>query len=72
MSITAKELARRLNLSETAVSMALNNRPGVSRDTRERVIKEAERLGYDFSRLSMKKTMPGQSTVSYGGHITPY
>lgn len=27
MSITAKELARKLNLSQTAVSMALNNKP---------------------------------------------
>ena len=28
MSITAKELAEKLNLSQTAVSMALNNKPG--------------------------------------------
>ena len=34
MSITAKELARKLNLSQTAVSMALNNKPGVSTETR--------------------------------------
>ena len=30
MPITAKELAKKLKLSETAVSMALNNKPGVS------------------------------------------
>lgn len=30
MSITAKELAKKLELSETAVSMALNNKSGVS------------------------------------------
>lgn len=59
MNITAKEIARHLNLSETAVSMALNNKPGVSRETRERVIKEAERLGYDFSRLSLKNKKAG-------------
>ncbi|MCC8046117.1 MAG: LacI family DNA-binding transcriptional regulator [Clostridiales bacterium] len=59
MRVTAKELARRLNLSETAVSMALNNKAGVSRETKERVIKEAEKLGYDFSRLSMKKNHAG-------------
>ena len=29
MGITAKELAARLNLSATAVSMALNGKPGV-------------------------------------------
>ena len=30
MAITAKELAKKLNLSATAVSMALNNKPGVN------------------------------------------
>ena len=29
MPITAKELAKKLKLSQTAVSMALNNKPGV-------------------------------------------
>ena len=33
MGITAKELAARLNLSATAVSMALNGKPGVSTET---------------------------------------
>lgn len=59
MSITAKELATKLNLSATAVSMALNNKPGVSTETRQLVISEAERLGYDFSKLSMKKNQSG-------------
>ncbi len=35
--------------------MALNHKPGVSTKTRNLVLQEAERLGYDFSRLSMKK-----------------
>ena len=38
MSITAKELAKILNLSEAAVSMALNDKPGVSTETRKRVL----------------------------------
>ena len=38
MSITAKELAKQLNLSEAAISMALNNKPGVSTLTRKRVL----------------------------------
>lgn len=59
MGITAKELARKLNLSATAVSMALNNKPGVSRETRERVIKEAEKHGYDFTKLSHSKSQTG-------------
>jgi LacI family transcriptional regulator len=55
MSITAKELAKLLNLSEPAVSMALNNKPGVSLKTKNRVLQAAEEYGYDFSRLSRKK-----------------
>lgn len=69
MGITAKEIAKNLNLSETAVSMALNNKPGVSRETRKRVIAEAERLGYDFSRLSMKKNHNGDIyCITYHSH----
>ena len=45
MGITAKELAARLNLSATAVSMALNGKPGVSTETRALVIREAEKAG---------------------------
>lgn len=59
MGITAKELAARLGLSATAVSMALNNKPGVSSETRAYVLKEAEKHGYDFSKLSMKKKSSG-------------
>ena len=59
MAITAKELAKKLNLSATAVSMALNNKPGVSTATRDQVIKAAEKYGYDFTRLSLKNGHPG-------------
>ena len=44
MSITAKELAEKLNLSQTAVSMALNNKPGVSTETRRMVVEAADTL----------------------------
>ena len=50
MSITAKQLAAQLGLSESAVSLALNNRPGVSTQTRKRVLAAAKEQGYDFSR----------------------
>ena len=59
MSITAKELAKKLNLSQTAVSMALNNKPGVSTETRRLVVEAAEKYGYDFSKLSLKKNKAG-------------
>lgn len=50
MKTTAKDLARELGLSEAAVSMALNNKPGVSTATRRKVLEEAQRRGYDFLR----------------------
>ncbi len=51
MSITAKELAKILNISEAAVSMALNNKPGVSTATKRKIVNCAKEHGYDFSRL---------------------
>lgn len=51
MSISAKELAQKLNLSEAAISMALNDKPGVSTATRKKVIETAQKYGYDFTRL---------------------
>lgn len=62
MSITAKELAKKLNLSEAAISMALNNKPGVSTQTRKKVIAAAKEAGYDFSKLSSSQN----SSVSNG------
>ena len=37
MRITAKQIAKELNISTAAVSMALNNKPGVSNETRRRL-----------------------------------
>lgn len=58
MGITAKELARRLKLSEAAVSMALNNKPGVSTATRKKVLEAARECGYDFTRINENNTAP--------------
>ncbi len=54
-SITAKELAGMLGLSESAVSLALNDRPGVSRETRKRVLEAARNNGFDFSRKAIAR-----------------
>ncbi len=44
--ITAKEIAQKLGISAAAVSMALNGKAGVSRQTRERILSEAVKHGY--------------------------
>ena len=59
MAITAKELAKKLGLSAAAVSMALNDKPGVSMKTRKMVKVAAEKYGYDFCRIQSKKTKAG-------------
>lgn len=50
--ITAKEIAKQLNISEASVSIALNGRPGVSEALRRKIRETALEMGYDFSRLS--------------------
>ncbi len=53
--ITAKDIAGKLGLSTAAVSMALNGKPGVSRETRERVLSEAVKHGYQPPGKSARK-----------------
>ena len=60
MNTTAKELAEKLGISAAAVSMALNNKKGVSDATRQMVLEAAERYGYDFTRITAKRR-PSQS-----------
>ena len=79
MSITAKELAAKLGLSEAAVSMALNNKPGVSTRTRKRILDAAKEYGYDFSRITRAQEDPvtESGTVYFiiyrkNGAVVPY
>ena len=65
MSVTAKQLAKELGLSEAAVSMALNNKPGVSTKTRRMIIKAAQEKGYDFSRIKEKQEQTGSVHVVF-------
>lgn len=59
MGITAKELAEKLGISAAAVSMALNGKPGVSDETRRRIMEAAEQFGYDFTHVNRKKYKDG-------------
>lgn len=66
MSITAKELAKILRISEASVSMALNNKTGVSTATRQRILQIAREQGYDFSRLKeAREPRVERGTVSF-------
>lgn len=45
--VTLKEIAEETGLTRMAVSLALRNKPGVSSETREKVMSVATRLGYE-------------------------
>ncbi|WP_116214962.1 LacI family DNA-binding transcriptional regulator [Streptomyces olivoreticuli] len=60
---TMKDIARRAGVSESAVSFALNGRPGVSDATRERVRQVAEQLGWQPSTAARALSGEGAATV---------
>lgn len=69
MSISAKELAKKLNISAATVSMVLNNKSGISEKTREQVLSAAHEYGFDFSRLEAKSSASGNiQLVIYKKH----
>ncbi len=61
--LTQIELAKRLGVSQQAVSFALNNSGTLASDTRARIIKEANRLGYrpNAAARSMQKGRMGNA-----------
>lgn len=58
-----KDIARRAGVSESAVSFALNGRPGVSDITRDRVRRVAEQLGWRPSTAARALSGEGSATV---------
>ncbi|MFE9768766.1 LacI family DNA-binding transcriptional regulator [Streptomyces sp. NPDC005808] len=62
---TMKDIARRAGVSESAVSFALNDRPGVSEITRDRVRRVAEQLGWRPSTAARALSGEGAATVGF-------
>ncbi len=50
MTLTIRDLARMTNTSVATVSRAMGNKPGVTPETRERIVQLAESLGYQPNR----------------------
>ncbi|WP_327133830.1 LacI family transcriptional regulator [Streptomyces sp. NBC_01343] len=61
---TIKDIARRAGVSESAVSFALNDRPGVSKDTRTRIREVAEELGWQPN--SAARALSGERSGAVG------
>ncbi len=49
--ISMRELAELLNVSVASVSVALRGKPGISEETRARILEEAKKRGYDMNRI---------------------
>ena len=67
--VTARDLATMLGISTAAVSMALNGKPGVSAETRTKVLTAAAKIGYvtPKSRQSERQAKNIVSFVIYVG-----
>ncbi|TDC65327.1 LacI family transcriptional regulator [Micromonospora sp. KC207] len=65
---TLKDLANRLGISESAASFALNGRPGVSEQTRKRVLALAEEL--QWSPHHAARTLSGITSMTVGFVLT--
>jgi len=44
MKLKAKDIAKKLSISPSAVSFVLNNKPGVSEETRRKVLKVIDQM----------------------------
>ncbi|MBI4771656.1 MAG: LacI family DNA-binding transcriptional regulator [Chloroflexi bacterium] len=65
MSITIHDVARRLNLSITTVSRALDGYPDVAEETRQRVIQAAREMGYVPSRAARQLRRKRADAIGY-------
>ncbi len=61
-SITSCELAKICGVSQGTVDRALNNRPGISKDTKKKILEAAEKYGY-FPNIHASKLAGGKSTL---------
>jgi LacI family transcriptional regulator len=62
--ITIVDIARIVKLSNTSVSLALNNRPGVSEKTRKKILKIAQK--YDYRPNYAAKQLSGKFSKTIG------
>jgi len=61
--VTISDIARRLDISKASVSYALNGRPGVSAETRRRVLELAESLGFQASSAAVALSASRSGTI---------
>ena len=65
------DIARQSGVSVPTVSLVLNNKPGVSEDTRKRVLAVAEQLGYPLKSAATQKNSKPLTTIGMVVKIDP-
>ncbi|MBQ9709013.1 MAG: LacI family DNA-binding transcriptional regulator [Clostridia bacterium] len=63
--VTIRDIAEKLNISKSSVSLALNDGYGINSETRDKILFEAHQMGYDFSKT--KKRHRKVITILIGG-----
>ncbi|SNR98173.1 transcriptional regulator, LacI family [Anaerovirgula multivorans] len=63
MIVTIKDIAKNTNFSYATVSRALNSKPGISKKTREIILAEAEKMGYQPNGLARGLVMKHTNTI---------
>jgi LacI family transcriptional regulator len=54
--VTLKDVSQRLNISQNTVSMALRDRPGIKKETKEKVFAVAREMGYLTKKRNRQET----------------
>jgi LacI family transcriptional regulator len=75
-TVTIRDIAQRANLSSQAVSLVINNKPGVSEKTRKRVLRLIKEMDYRPNQAAQMLTTQRSNTleliivdVFYGGRL---
>lgn len=70
MSVTIKQIAELANVSRGTVDKVLNNRPGVKKETKDKVLKIAKELNYQPN-FSGKALVQSRNPIKIGIILTP-
>ena len=63
MAVTVKDVARHAGVSPSTVSRVCNNNPSISKETRDRVQKAIEELGYELPAAQETLTPPSTKHI---------
>jgi len=65
MKIKISDIAKKANVSNTTVSLVLNNKPGVSSTKRRKVLEIAKDLGYKISKYETNSSQTNKGTIKF-------